>query len=71
VDTYGDEPDAVATLNLYYEVHVGDAEPVAADDVAELAWFDRNELPHRDQLAFTSVADALISWYAARTAGAN
>jgi NAD+ diphosphatase len=71
MDTYGDGPDAVATLNLYYEVHVGGAQPAAADDVAELAWFDRNELPHRDQLAFTSVADALVAWYAARTAGAN
>ena len=71
VDTYGAAPDAVATLNLYFEVHVVDAEPVAADDVAELAWFGRDELPHRDELAFTSVAEALITWHAARTAGAN
>jgi ADP-ribose pyrophosphatase YjhB (NUDIX family) len=71
MDVYGDAPDAVATLNLYFEVHVVDAGPVAADDVAELAWFGPDELPHRDELAFTSVADALVAWHATRSATSN
>jgi len=62
MDVYGDFPEAVATLNLYWTVHVADPQPIAADDVAELRWFAPDELPARDELAFTSFADALEAW---------
>jgi ADP-ribose pyrophosphatase YjhB (NUDIX family) len=71
LDRYGDGDDAVTTLNLVFEALAPDGRPAPADDVAELAWFARDELPHRDELAFTTVAEALITWHAARTAGAN
>ena len=64
VDTYGAAPDAVSTLNLYFEVHVVDAEPVAADDVAELAWFAPHELPPDGELAFRHFPELLGLWRA-------
>ena len=33
-----------------------------ADDVAELRWFARDELPRDDELAFATVKDALAAW---------
>jgi ADP-ribose pyrophosphatase YjhB (NUDIX family) len=62
IDVYGDSPDAAATLNLYWTVRVDDGVPVAADDVAELRWFAADALPGADELAFTTVADALAAW---------
>jgi 8-oxo-dGTP diphosphatase len=62
MDTYGDAPDAAATLNLYWTVRLADGEPVAADDVAELRWFAAHELPSDDELAFTTVRNALAAW---------
>ncbi len=64
MDRYGDGPDAVATLNLYWAVLVDDREPVAADDVAELRWFPLDALPGLSELAFTTVGDALAAWQA-------
>jgi 8-oxo-dGTP diphosphatase len=64
MDLYGDTPDAVATLNLYWAVSVDEGEPVAADDVAELRWFAPGELPSPDKLAFTTVEHALDVWRA-------
>ncbi len=66
MDRYGDSPDAVATLNLYWAVEVGEGEPVAADDVAELRWFAPDALPGPEELAFATVKDALASWRAAQ-----
>ena len=34
----------------------------AGDDLAELAWFDRDELPGAAELAFSHYADALSAW---------
>ena len=64
MDVYGDAPDAAATLNLYWTMRVGEGEPEAADDVAELRWFAPDELPAPDELAFTTVKDALAAWRA-------
>ncbi|HEY7178745.1 MAG TPA: NUDIX domain-containing protein [Gaiella sp.] len=64
MDVYGDTPDAVATLNLYWAVRVEGEEPVAADDVAELRWFAAAALPGPDELAFTTVEHALAAWRA-------
>jgi ADP-ribose pyrophosphatase YjhB (NUDIX family) len=61
MDTYGDGPGAASTLNLYWEARVLGGELSPADDVAELAWFGRDELS-TVELAFTTVGDALRAW---------
>jgi hypothetical protein len=38
----------------------GDAAP--ADDVSELRWFNRDELPAPDELAFENVPLVLAAW---------
>jgi 8-oxo-dGTP diphosphatase len=61
-DRYGDAEDAHATLNLYWTARVvGGGEAQAADDVSELAWFRRDELPPPGELAF-HIADVLATW---------
>jgi ADP-ribose pyrophosphatase YjhB (NUDIX family) len=56
MDTYADgEP----TLNLYWTAAGDEGDPVAADDVSEVAWFSPDELP--DSLAF-HIADVLDAW---------
>jgi 8-oxo-dGTP diphosphatase len=62
MDVYGEADEAAATLNLYWSATVADGEPQAADDVAELRWFERDALPAGDELAFTAVKDALAAW---------
>jgi 8-oxo-dGTP diphosphatase len=64
VDTYGSEPGAPPVLNLVYEAAVvaGDASP--ADDVSELRWFARDELPDEGELAFRWLAPAVRRWAA-------
>ncbi|HEX3247269.1 MAG TPA: NUDIX domain-containing protein [Chloroflexota bacterium] len=62
IDRYGDGPDCVYTLNIYYLVHAPDGEPDAQDDVAELRWFAPDELP-RD-LAFPHSRRVLDRWRA-------
>jgi ADP-ribose pyrophosphatase YjhB (NUDIX family) len=62
MDVYGDAPEAPATLNLYWTMRLSAGEPVAADDVAELRWFARDDLPGPDALAFTMLKDALAAW---------
>jgi 8-oxo-dGTP diphosphatase len=52
VDTYGEGELATSVLNLVWEARVVSGEGVPADDVAELRWFARDELPPRDELAF-------------------
>jgi hypothetical protein len=60
--TYGDAPDASATLNLFWTARIVAGEPVAADDVAELRWFAANELPADDELAFTLLPSVFEAW---------
>jgi ADP-ribose pyrophosphatase YjhB (NUDIX family) len=62
IDTYGVEPDAPSVLNLVWEAHVTGGDPAPADDVTELRWFGRDELPHDDDLAFTWLAPTLRDW---------
>ena len=45
VDTYGEGPDARSALNLVWEVRILPGDPVAADDVSELRWFDEERAP--------------------------
>lgn len=67
LDTY-DQGGAgrLHTLNLYWRVRVseGQGDLVLADDVAELAWFQRDALPPRRELAFDCVPRALEAWKA-------
>ena len=56
---YGDEPGARHVLNLVWEARVTGGEPQAADDVAELRWFARDEVPPLDEV---SMAEPLAAW---------
>ena len=64
VDRYGGDSTAEATLNLYWTARVIGGEPDAADDVSELQWFDSDELPPSDELAFENVPLVLSAWRA-------
>ena len=65
MDWYGAAPDANATLNLFWTARIVSGEPVAADDVAELRWFEPDELPGDDELAFTLLPVVFAAWKAA------
>ncbi len=54
LDTYG--TDGTTVLNLVFEASIASGELTAADDVAELRWFGLDDLPAREDLAFTWVA---------------
>ena len=62
IDRYGGGDDARLTLNLTWVARVvgGDAAP--ADDVDELRWFDPDELPTGDELAFASIPEVLSAF---------
>jgi ADP-ribose pyrophosphatase YjhB (NUDIX family) len=62
MDRYGPAPDAVSTLNIYWEGTVVGGELGAADDVTELRWFELDALPPPSELAFTTLNFALDSW---------
>jgi ADP-ribose pyrophosphatase YjhB (NUDIX family) len=62
VDRYGDEGNAPHTLNLYWICRAVSGEPQPQDDVAELRWFPRDELPSREELAFRNNAEVLLRW---------
>ena len=64
MDTYGDEDGAVPVLNLVWEVTVSGGEARPADDVTELRWFDRGELPPDAEIAFRWIAPSLRDWLA-------
>jgi 8-oxo-dGTP diphosphatase len=61
MDRYEYKRRLVATLNVYYSARIGDGEPEAADDVAELRWFDPGELP---ELAFEHIEEVISAWRA-------
>ena len=66
-DTYEQEGvGQLHTLNLYWRVSIiGEwRNPMPADDIAELAWFERDALPPRQELAFDCVPRALAAWKA-------
>ena len=65
MDWYGDEGEGenvVATLNLYWTARVVGGEARPADDVSELRWFARDELPAAEDLAFTNVREVVSAW---------
>jgi 8-oxo-dGTP diphosphatase len=62
MDRYGGDSTAKATLNLYWTARVVGGEAAPADDVAELRWFGRGELPARNELAFENVPLVLAAW---------
>jgi 8-oxo-dGTP diphosphatase len=58
---YGTEERA--TLNLFWTGRLAEGTPLAADDVAELRWFTRDELPAPEELAFEGlVGEVLAAW---------
>jgi len=62
VDDYGEGAGAAKTLNLTWLARIDEGEPVAADDVAELRWFARDELPPPEECAFATVQAVLRAW---------
>lgn len=58
-DRYGDGDDAPVALNLVWQVTVRGDDFVPADDVSEVRWFERDELPAQDELAFRWLARCL------------
>jgi NAD+ diphosphatase len=64
MDRYGGDSTAEATLNLYWTARAFAGEPQAADDVDDLRWFDRDELPAPGELAFQNVPLVLAAWRA-------
>jgi ADP-ribose pyrophosphatase YjhB (NUDIX family) len=58
---YGDGPGARWVLNLVWEAHVLGGEERAADDVSELRWFAREELPPLDEVAMAEPLEAWVS----------
>jgi ADP-ribose pyrophosphatase YjhB (NUDIX family) len=62
VDRYGEGDDSQWTLNLYWTCRVLRGEPKPADDVAELRWFARDELPPPAELAFRNNVKVLSRW---------
>ena len=61
-DWYGSGPSASYTVNVYWTARVSSGDPEPADEVDELRWFSRDELPARDELAFRNVALVLDAW---------
>jgi 8-oxo-dGTP diphosphatase len=51
--------DGRTVLNLVWTARVAAGEPHAADDVSELGWFARDELPPLEEVA---MAEALAAW---------
>ena len=62
MDRYGSDSTADATLNLYWTARVVGGQAAPADDVSELRWFNRDELPAPDELAFENVPLVLAAW---------
>ena len=59
MDTYG--RNGVSTMNLAYLVKIKSGEPIANDDVEELKWFSRGEIPF-DDMAFENGRQMLKAW---------
>jgi ADP-ribose pyrophosphatase YjhB (NUDIX family) len=62
IDRYGGDSTAESTLNLYWTARVVSGEAAPADDVSELRWFGRDELPGATELAFENVPLVLAAW---------
>lgn len=62
MDVYGGDSTAEATLNLYWTARAIAGQAAPADDVDDLRWFAREELPGPDELAFENVPLVLAAW---------
>jgi 8-oxo-dGTP diphosphatase len=62
MDRYGPGEDERVTLNLYWMARITGGEAKAADDVSELRWFEPDELPGPEELAFSTVVDVLVAF---------
>jgi 8-oxo-dGTP diphosphatase len=62
LDRYGGNDEDAPVLNLVWEATIVRGEPEPADDVSELRWFARDDLPRDDELAFRWLAKALREW---------
>ena len=60
MDVYGDGEGAASTLNLIWTARVVGGSERAADDAAELRWFDPSDLPPSQELAFTALDQVLL-----------
>jgi ADP-ribose pyrophosphatase YjhB (NUDIX family) len=58
----GEREGVIATVNLYWKARVVGGVERPADDVSELCWFARDELPPDEELAFTNVAQVVSAW---------
>ena len=61
-DWYEASDRRVAVLALYWKASPAAGEAKAADDVSELGWFGRDELPPRGEIAFDNVPKVLEAW---------
>ena len=61
-DEYGNTGEM--TVNAFYECRIVSGDPQPDDDVAELRWFEPDELPAGAELAFEGVRVALGVWLA-------
>lgn len=59
-DTYGD--DGIYTLNLYWTAVIASGEPTPNEELEEIAWFAPDELPQREEFAFSNTVAALEAW---------
>jgi ADP-ribose pyrophosphatase YjhB (NUDIX family) len=64
VDSYGEDADSPAVLNLVWEAIAVAGEAAPADDVSELHWFHVDGLPPAEELAFRWLAPSLRDWAA-------
>ena len=58
-DRYGE--DGPPTLNFYWTARL-EGEPRPTDEIAELRWFEPEELPEGDEFAFANTVEALRAW---------
>jgi 8-oxo-dGTP diphosphatase len=62
MDWYESGPGARSTLGIYWLARPIGGELEAADDVSELRWFAREDLPPAREVAFRSVPEVLAAW---------
>jgi ADP-ribose pyrophosphatase YjhB (NUDIX family) len=68
-DRYGE--DGTYTLNLYWTARIAGGELELDDEIAEVAWFARDELPDDSEFAFRNTVEALADWRARVGSGAG
>jgi len=59
-DTYGEGGNA--TLNLCWTARIVSGKAAPSDDVSELRWFEPDELPGEEDLAFSNTVELLRGW---------